>query len=230
MSVLFTRRGSSPFRLDDTFSANTWEQIIEACQMNRVPDTWAVGDSKQMVIDNALYQIDIIGKSHDVYSDGTGIAPLTFQMHDCHTKKHAMNGSDVNRDGWEGSKLRTTRVPEFILLLPTEVQTALRKVNKLTSAGGTSNTIVTTEDDLFLLSEMETLGTTVQSKPGEGSQYEYYASGNTALKKTGTTNTSYWLRSPVYSNSSNYCVINTGGDVRVLAPTSSAGVSYAFCF
>ena len=28
----------------------------------------------------------------------------------------------------------------------------------------------------------------------------------------------------------NYCVINTGGEIRVLAPTSSAGVTYAFCF
>lgn len=234
MSVLFTRRGttsSSPsLVVDDVFSANSWEKIIEACQMNQVPDAWVVGDSKPILLDGVEYQIDIIGKNHDIYSDGTGIAPLTFQMHDCHTKKHSINTTDTNRDGWVNSRIRTKIVPEFILLMPSEIQSALHKVNKLTSAGGTSNAIMTTADELFLLSEVETHGTTVQSKPGEGKQYEYYRKGNSAVKKASGTNTTHWLRSPVYSNSGNYCCINTGGDVRVTTPTSANGVAFAFCF
>lgn len=230
MSVLFTRRGGDLLYLNDKFEANSWEQIIKACQLNRVPDTWVVGNNKLMTIDNEVYQIDIIGKNHDVYSDGTGYAPLTFQMHDCHRIKHAMNGTDVNRDGWENSRMRTTRIPEFIALLPTEVQMALHEVNKLTSAGGTSNTIVTTADKVFLLSEVEVINTSSQSKPGEGTQYEYYAKGNSAVKKYIGVDSSYWLRSPVYSNSSNYCVINGAGAAKVLQPTASAGVAFAFCF
>ena len=230
MSVLFTRRGGDVFGLYDGFAANSWTQIIEACQSNRVPESWVVGDSKFMAIDNEMYRIDIIGKNHDVYSDGTGNAPLTFQLHECPSKKHGMNNTDVNRDSWENSRMRTTRVPEFILTMPTEVQFALREVNKLTSAGGTSNTILTTADKLFLLSEVETLNTTAQSKPGEGNQYEYYSKGNTALKKTGTVNTNHWLRSPVASNASNYCCINTAGEVRVSPPTAALGVAFAFCF
>lgn len=230
MSVLFTRRGNAPLLVDDVFSANSWEQIIEACQSNRVPETWVVGDSKMMLIDGAEYQIDIIGKNHDIYSDGTGNAPLTFQMHQCFSKKHSMHGSDVTRDSWEASRMRTTRVPEFIALMPSEVQLALRKVTKMTNAGGTSDVIIPTEDTLFLLSEIETLGTTARSEPGEGVQYEYYAKGNSAVKMTGTTKTEYWLRSPVVSSASYYCVINTSGAVRTYQPSSTSGVAFAFCF
>jgi hypothetical protein len=177
-----------------------------------------------------LYQIDIIGKNHDVYSDGTGNAPLTFQMHQCFSKKHAMHGTDVNRESWENSRMRTTRVPEFIALMPTEVQLALRKVTKMTNAGGTSDVIIPTEDTLFLLSEVETLGTTAMSEAGEGVQYEYYAKGNSAVKLTDTTKTEYWLRSPAVSSASYYCIINTSGEVRTYQPSSSSGVAFAFCF
>ena len=68
--------------LADAFAANSWETIIAACQSGNVPDSWAVGDSKPMAINGTNYQIDIIGKNHDVYTDGSGTAPLTFQLHD----------------------------------------------------------------------------------------------------------------------------------------------------
>ena len=69
------------------FADNTWAQIIKACQKKIIPTTWKVGDQKAMTINGISYQIDIIGKNHDDYSDGSGKAPLTFQMHDCYADK-----------------------------------------------------------------------------------------------------------------------------------------------
>ena len=66
---------------DPVFANNTWEQIIEACHNNAVPDTWKVADQKPMTINGVDDQIDIIGKNHDDYADGSGKAPLTFQLH-----------------------------------------------------------------------------------------------------------------------------------------------------
>ena len=68
---------------DPVFANNTWEQIIAACHSGRVPSAWAVGNSKPMTIGGLDYQIDIIGKNHDDYSDGSGKAPLTCQLHGC---------------------------------------------------------------------------------------------------------------------------------------------------
>ena len=85
----------------DNLADNTWEQIIEVCQKKIVPPSWKVGDQKAMTINAVDYLVDIIGINHDDYSDGFGKAPFTFQLHDCYGK-NAMEGSNTNRNGWEG--------------------------------------------------------------------------------------------------------------------------------
>ena len=145
--------------LSDTFAENSWAQIAEACQTGTVPSTWIVGNSKTMTIGGTDYQIDIIGKNHDTYADGSGTAPLTFQMHDCYATTYAMNAANTNVGGWKGCAMRKTHLPAILALMPAEVQTDIREVNKLTSAGNTSATIETTADKLFLLSEVEVFGT-----------------------------------------------------------------------
>ena len=141
------------------FADNTWEQIIKACQRGAVPETWAVGNHKTMMINGASYQVDIIGKNHDTYAAG-GKAPLTFQLHDCYADAKAMNSSNTNSGGWKNSAMRTTHLPAILALMPTEVQNGIREVSKKASVGGASSTIETVSDKLFLLSEVEIFGST----------------------------------------------------------------------
>ena len=61
-----------------------------------MPDAWKVADHKPMTINGVDYQIDIIGKNHDDYSDGSGKAPLTFQLHDCYAAPKQMNSFNTN--------------------------------------------------------------------------------------------------------------------------------------
>ena len=190
MSVFFRRRGKAPLILDAIFSNNSWEEIIAACQSGSVPDSWAVGDSKTMTINGTDYQIDIIGKNHDTYTAG-GTAPLTFQMHDCYGTKYAMNSSNTNSGGWTSCAMRSTHLPAILALMPTEVQTAIREVNKLTSEGKKSATINTTADKLFLLSEVEIFGSVTYSKAGEGNQYAYYSAGNSSVKNFSGSSASW---------------------------------------
>lgn len=78
------------FTVPANFADATWAEVVKACELNLVPDTWEVGDQKAMTINGADYLIDIIGKDHDFYNGG-GKAPLTFQMHDCYGTKYVMN-------------------------------------------------------------------------------------------------------------------------------------------
>jgi hypothetical protein len=222
----------SPY--DSVFANNTWEEIALACQTGAVPDSWAVGDQKTMTINGTDYTIDIIGKNHDDYADGSGKAPLTFQLHECYATDYQMNTSSTNDGGWGSSYMRNTRLQKNILpLMPSEVQAALREVRKQTSQGKKSETIVTTSDKLFLLSEVEVLGTTKQSYSGEGSRYAYYTNGGTATKRniTESENISWWLRSPAKSYSSTFVtVVYYGTDSSSTDATTITGVSFAFCF
>lgn len=212
------------------FADNTWAQIIKACQANRVPDTWAVGNQKSMTIGGTDYVIDIIGKNHDTYSSG-GIAPLTFQMHDCYGTQYAMNKSDTNISGWTNCIMRTTHLPAILALMPSEVQNGIREVDKLTSFGNKNTTIGTDADKLFLLSEIEVFGKITHSFAGEGTQYDYYKTGGSKVKDLNHTPGWWWERSPRTDTSTGFCAVSSEGTDNVdRASETTNGVSFAFCF
>ena len=214
--------------LADAFAANSWETIIAACQSGNVPDSWAVGDSKSMTINGMSYQIDIIGKNHDVYADGSGTAPLTFQLHDCYSEAKQMYYVNLSGLGWKNTDMRLTYLPAILALMPTEVKNGIHAVNKKTSEGGNSTTIETVSDTLFLLSEVEIFGTASSSVAGEGSQYDYYKAGNSKIKKREGVDEFWWDRSS--ASGGMFCTVRANGQAGASNASNSLGVSFAFCF
>lgn len=221
---------------DPVFANNTWAKIIKACQNKEVPETWVVGNQKAMTINGADYVIDIIGKGHDNYADGSGKAPLTFQLHDCYDDLYAMNDTFTNVGGWTSCAMRQTHLPAILSQMPTEVQSGIREVNKLTSAGGQSATINTTADKLFLLSEIEIFGIVSYSKRIEGTQYDYYKSGNSRVKNLYGYPNNYWERSPAGSEAGDesgyFCMVlaDGEGEAEYNDADVAEGVPFGFCF
>ena len=214
-----------------TFADATWEQIIDACHQNAVPDTWVADGTcyKDMEINGTNYRIDIIGKNHDTYADGE-TAPLTFQMHDCYGTTYSMNSSDTNSGGWTNCAMRSAHLPAILNLMPAEVKSAIREVQKKTSAGNKSSSIVTTSDDLFLLSEIEIFGSTTYSFAGEGTQYAYYQAGNSKVKNLNGSADVWWQRSPYSSNTASFCRVDSYGNASANIASISNGVAFGFCF
>lgn len=211
---------------DPVFSNNEWSAIIDACQSGNVPETWVVGDHKNMAINGVSYRIDIIGKNHDTYTAG-GKAPLTFQLHDCYGEAKNMNSSDTNSGGWTSCAMRSTHLPAILALMSTEVQDGIREVNKRTLSRSSIRP-KTTADKLFLLSEIEIFGIITYSGKGEGTQYEYYKAGNSKVKKRNGSAAPWWERSPVQSDSMKFCIVGSTADVYYAS--DEAGVAFAFCF
>lgn len=215
--------------LKDNFADNEWSEIIAACQSGNVPASWVVGNYKNMTINGKAYRIDIIGKNHDTYAAG-GTAPLTFQMHDCYTETKQMNSSNTNSGGWQNSAMRTTHLPAILNLMPAEVKAAIKGVQKKTSAGSGSSSIQTTNDKLFLLSEIEIFGSTSYSYAGEGNQYDYYKAGNSKVKNLNGSARSWWERSPYSSYSADFCFVDSSGNAIANGASYSYGVAFGFCF
>lgn len=230
MAVFTSGQTIPPERFDDTFSANSWKAIIRACQMNLVPASWNVGDYKEIVINDVTYRIDIIGKNHDTYSDGTGLAPLTFQFHDCYETEYRMNASNTNEGGWMNCEMRLTNLPIVFDTLPIEVRSGIRQVNKPTTIGNQLNTVNIAQDNLFLLSEVEVFGDKSFSRGGEGVQYEYYAKGLSTVKTRSGSNDVWFLRSPYNVGNTQFCNITVTGTSSYTAASSVYGVAPAFCF
>ena len=217
---------------DPVFANNSWEQIIEACQNKAVPDTWVADGTcyKDMEINGKNYRIDIIGKNHDDYSDGSGKAPLTFQMHDCYDTAYNMNFINTNIGGWKNSVMRITHLPAILELMPAEVNGAIREVQKKTSAGNQSSSIQTTNDKLFLLSEIEIFGSPTYSFAGEGTWYAYYQAGNSKVKNRSGRAYVWRERSPRSSSSTDFCRVSGGGGASTSNASTSYGVAFGFCF
>ena len=227
---------SFSIELDPVFSNNSWENIIAACQSRAVPETWAIADSKAMTVEGVDYLIDIIGKDHDTYASG-GTAPLTFQFHDCYGTKYPMNSTHTTVGGWKGCEMRTKYLPIILDLMPETVKNAIREVIKISGVGATSSEsdwsgVESTNDKLFLPSEIEILNTASRSVAGEGTQYDYYKTGGSPIKFFDGSVTLWRGRSPY---SSRYFVtLNHTGDVLITGIAGHAanayGVAPCFCF
>ena len=231
-----------PCPYDPVFANNTWAEIIEACQKNKVPDTWVVGSQKTMTINGTSYAIDIIGKNHDDYSNGSGKAPLTLQMHECYNTTSQMRSSSGNRYTDTACIMRATTLPNILSKMPSEVQNAIKEVNKLTAqgtasdsstwSGSTHGKTTTTAEKLFVLAEIEVFGNATNSTDSdiEGTQYEYYAAGNSRVKKVNGTASDWWLRSPCKNTATRFCAVNSSGNTTYKTRNDALGVSFAFCF
>ena len=82
---------------------------------------------------------------------------------------------------------------------------------------------------MFLLSEIEIFGATTYSFAGEGTQYEYYAAGNTTIKKVNGSANSWWERSPRSDDTTYFCLVDSSGNAGVYSADYSRGVSFGFC-
>ena len=227
-----------------TFADNTWEQIIHACQNNAVPENWKVGDKKVMVIDGKDVEITIIGKNHDTYADGSGIAPLTFQTGI--VEKHTMNSSPTNAGGWTNSSMRSYLNSQLINKIDSNIGSQIKAVTKITNIGyvdagnklPTSTNICTTSDKLFLLSIMEIDGEQSSSKYGkdvscynqEGKQYDFYIGNSSREQKYQGQTTGWWLRTPYHDYNINFSNVNNYGNIEHPSSTYALGVSFGFCF
>lgn len=216
---------------DPVFANNDWATIVRLCQENKVPDTWNVGDSCNMTINNKTYAIDIIGKNHDDYADGSGKAPLTFQLHACYSKAKMLS-SNVTYT-WQKSTMRTSTLPAILKRMPAEVQAAIREVTKLTGASAYLSELDSTADKLFILSDDE-LGIGYNSVAGEGTMYEYYTGASSRrIKQYNNTNSYWWLRSICTDNDHKGSVkcINTSGSLYQFSGSDTDyGVTFGFCF
>lgn len=146
-----------------------------------------------------------------------------------------MNSSDMNSGGWEGCERRTWCNNVYKKCLPAYVQSMMKQVKKLTSVGGQSSTIKTSNDYAFLLSEIEIFGDFPYSFEGEGTQYQYFKNAIANRYKNPRTSNSYasgiwWERSPRHSANESFCVVNATGSTNIADASQERSLAPCLCF
>lgn len=217
-----------PFTIGDNLNDTDWADIDICGRLGMAQQFFKVGDSKTVNIGGTNYEVQIIGFNHDDKVSG-GKAAYSFQLVDCLNQTQQMNTSNTNTGGWNGSAMRG-RMSTYKSQLPAALRNVIKTVKKKSgTGGGSSSGTQQTNDDLFLLSEIEIFGTTTYSVAGEGTQYEWYKAGNSRIKKVNGSAYYWWERSPRSGNSDDFCPVNSSGNADNYGAGSSSGVSFGFC-
>lgn len=217
-----------PFTIGDNLNDTDWADIDICGRLGMAQQFFKVGDSKTVNIGGTNYEVQIIGFNHDDKVSG-GKAAYSFQLVDCLNQTQQMNTSNTNTGGWNGSAMRG-RMSTYKSQLPAALRNVIKTVKKKSgTGGGSSSGTQQTNDDLFLLSEIEIFGTTTYSVAGEGTQYEWYKAGNSRIKKVNGSANYWWERSPYSGNTNGFCNVNSSGDAYTYTASYSFGVSFGFC-
>lgn len=221
-----------------TFAESDWETIAEESEKGNAQKYFAVGDEKTIELTTGeQVTLVILGFNHDDLTSG-GKAGITIGMKELLATKYRMNASNTNAGGWDESEMRTTTMQTLLGQLPSDLQAAIKSVNKKATSGGASTTIKTSSDKLFLFSEVEIDGTTSSGYASEGEQYEYWKTvkdGTVAadrvkkLSNGGGSANIWWLRSPYVSGSGGFRYVTSTGGVNGITANGTYGVSFGFC-
>ena len=217
-----------PFTIGDNLNDTDWADIDICGRLGMAQQFFKVGDSKTVNIGGTNYEVQIIGFNHDDKVSG-GKAAYSFQLVDCLNQTQQMNTSNTNTGGWNGSAMRG-RMSTYKSQLPATLRNVIKTVKKKSgTGGGSSSGTQQTNDDLFLLSEIEIFGTTTYSVAGEGTQYEWYKAGNSRIKKVNGSAAGWWERSPRSGDTNNFCAVNGSSNAGSNSAYTSYGVSFGFC-
>lgn len=213
-----------------SFANASWDAINAIAQSGQASSVFSIGDTKPISINGTNYNIQIYDFNHDDLADGSGKAKITFGLANCLSTRYVTNSRNINSGGWGSCELRTTLQNTILNQLPTELKSIIKTVNKKTSAGSQSTTINTTNDTLFLFSEVELFGSTKYSVSGEGSHYPIFTNNNSRIKKLGDSGSAfYWReRSPSEKNSG-FCCVWSDGTFYANGANEAAGVCFGFC-
>lgn len=217
-----------PFTIGNNLNDTDWADIDICGRLGMAQQFFKVGDSKTVNIGGTNYEVQIIGFNHDDNVSG-GKAAYSFQLVDCLNQTQQMNTSNTNTGGWNGSAMRG-RMSTYKSQLPAALRNVIKTVKKKSgTGGGSSSGTQQTNDDLFLLSEIEIFGTTTYSVAGEGTQYEWYKAGNSRIKKVNGSANDWWERSPCSGDAYSFCSVGSSGYADYNAADYSGGVSFGFC-
>ena len=151
------------------------------------------------------------------------------------TERGYMNSSATNSGGWKSCARRTWCNNVYYNALPSAWKSIVKTVNKKSgTGGGSSSGTETTQDKIFLASEIEIFGSTTYSVSGEGTQYQYYKNATANRYKMPKWNSSsvshiYWERSPGSGGASLFCTVDYRGSASSNSANAARGVSPCLC-
>lgn len=223
----------TPILANPIFAEATWEEIIQACNTHTVPESWKVGDMKQIIYDGNPESgicFKICGKRVDNLADGSGKEELSFVVAGPYWKNYELFYKNWHNEYNSFKKdVMPGLLAKFEENLRNNIKTVTKKMSKYKSY--TEYSLVTTNDTLWFLSVAELGGNSSYSD--EGPTYPCFTD-NASRKYDGITY--YLTRSDKrYDRSTgpNVCWVGWDGSVETNTGIGTSntkwGLVFGFC-
>lgn len=207
----------------------SWKEIKDVSNSGYARYMLDIGDKKTVTLTNGEEVTFIIADfSHDDKVSG-GKAGITFVADTCLKDTRIMNSNATSTGGWNGCEMRTYCNSTIYNRMPTDLKPHIVQVKKK-GYDGISTTILTSNDYIWLLAEIEVLGEKKHSAgTGEGTKYPIFTDNKSRIRNQNNVPSLWFLRSPFASSSAYFCDVYTSGEISNLSASSTAGVLIGFC-
>ncbi len=234
----------------ESLADDDWDTIINTIKSKNSCGPYIVGDSKEIdmgTFGTHTLRIANCTKPTECSTEGFSqtACGVVLEFVDI-IAPHIMNSTNTNVDGWPASSMETYVNNDIYNALPSVIQNAIIDTTVVSGHGSTTGeTNFTSTNKLYLLSTHE-VWEDVDENTSSGIDYydtayhntrqlDYYKGLNvttsnysSAIKKDGTSNSWWWLRSARSSGTSIFIIVGTDGSWSSLSANSGTGVSPAF--
>ena len=162
-------------------------------------------------------------------------------LKDCLNEAGYMNSSNTNSGSWENSKRRAWCNNEFkTAMLSTGIGSIFKQHINITAKTYNGSTNQESTDWFALAAAKEIFGGSATSA-GSGTgysnlteyealtQFSYYTDSGHRIKKINSSASYWWERSPHYSSSSSFCLVNSDGSANNGYASGSRGLAPFGC-
>ena len=240
----FTDIADKDIPAPNSFATDSWKTIVKAVKNNNI-DKYKVGDTKEIDMGSyGTHTLRIANTSTPNECSTSGFSQsacgFVLEFEDIITTK-AMNSTDTNVGGWPASSMYTFVNNDIYNALPSELKNGIIDTTVVSSHGKTDTSNFTSTDKLYLLSTAEVWAQGSSNTISDDSardvtkQLDYYKNLGTstsnysgAIKKNGTSTSSWWLRSASSRASYFFYSVSTNGDWFDGGATTTRGLAPAF--
>lgn len=220
------------------YITDSWTTIAQNIENGMAPYVYKTGQRKAVPItlngSDFILDFEIAAFGHDYLTDDSAKAGITFLCKNLSDLKHCMNLSNSNKGGWDSSEMRRFVNDELFYALPEDLKLIIESVHKISDGGASNNTLVTTDDRLWLASCAE-VGVTSSSLTvsGQGTKYSsVFDSTNKSRRKEvadDVVNGNWWLRSSNTGKSGEFLSVKADGSITSASASNELSVVVGFC-
>ena len=224
------------------FEKDTWATIVANVKANNI-NNYNVGDVKEVDLGTTYgtHTLRVANTSTPSECSTTGFSQtacgFVLEFADIITT-HKMNDTNTNVGGWPATTMRTFVNNDIYNAIPSEIKNAIIDTTVVSGHGNNDTKNFTSTDKLYLLAPKEIYtnwSNSYDSAKDLTRTLDYYTNiGVTtsnysgAIKKNGTSATSWWLRSANSFNYYSFFYVNSNGGYISDFANYTRGVAPAF--